>query len=337
MRCYPPVARLLQAQLSQAGVFAVFFAVVITLYARCMKALDKPEVSVVMSVFNGIRGLSATLDSVLTQRDVALEFIVVDDGSNDGSAGLLDDYAAADPRMRIIHQDNRGLTQALIRACAVARGEFIARQDAGGDLCLPGRLAKQARLFRGDERIVLVSCATRFVGPQGEFLFINRQAAQWGGPSSHPSVMFRRSAYRRVGGYRPEFYFAQDRDLWLRLQEVGRFSMLDEVLCEVRLQPDDISGRYRREQSALLALLLKSQALRATTGDETAVLQRVAAIRPRANGPAWLARARRAQGCYFIGSCLQARGDARARDYFEQAIKACPVHLKAWLKWLAAK
>ena len=84
-----------------------------------------PEVSVVMSVYNGARYLRAAVDSVLNQQDVSFEFIIIDDGSTDDSATILDEYASLNPRVRVIHQANGGLTRALIRGCDEARGEFI--------------------------------------------------------------------------------------------------------------------------------------------------------------------------------------------------------------------
>ena len=65
------------------------------------------------------------------KKGVELEFIVVNDGSTDKTGEILDDYARRDHRVRVIHQENTGLTRALIRGCDAARGEFIARQDAG--------------------------------------------------------------------------------------------------------------------------------------------------------------------------------------------------------------
>src|SRR5215472_5045758 len=98
-----------------------------------------PEVSVVMSVYNNAPDLARTLDSILSQEGVDFEFIVVNDGSSDQSGQILNKYAQRDSRLRIIHQENAGLTRALIRGCDVARGEYIARQDAG-DFSLPDRL-----------------------------------------------------------------------------------------------------------------------------------------------------------------------------------------------------
>ena len=83
-----------------------------------------PEVSVVMSVYNGASHLRASIDSILQQDGVDFEFIIVDDGSTDESPSILDDYAARDARIRLIHQENQGLTKALIRGCAEARGKF---------------------------------------------------------------------------------------------------------------------------------------------------------------------------------------------------------------------
>ena len=107
----------------------------------------KCEVSVVMSVYNGALNLTPSMNSILSQEGVSLEFIVVNDGSTDNTGEILDDFARRDPRVRIIHQENSGLTRALINGCGVATGEFIARQDAG-DLSLPGRLARQLDVLR---------------------------------------------------------------------------------------------------------------------------------------------------------------------------------------------
>ena len=92
--------------------------------------MSTPEVSVLMSVYNGARYLRAAIESVLSQQGVDFELLAVNDGSTDKSGSILDEYAARDPSVRVIHQENLGLTRALIRGCNEARGRFIARQDA---------------------------------------------------------------------------------------------------------------------------------------------------------------------------------------------------------------
>src|SRR5262245_14778340 len=97
-----------------------------------------PEVSVVMSVFNGEQYLHESINCILNQQGVDFELVIIDDGSIDSTPRILADYARQDARIRLLTQQNMGLTAALIRGCAAARGEFIARQDVD-DLSLSNR------------------------------------------------------------------------------------------------------------------------------------------------------------------------------------------------------
>ena len=107
---------------------------------------EKVVVSVVMSVYNGAKYLRESVESVLSQEGVAFEFIIVNDGSTDDSGIILAEYAARDDRIRIIEQENTGLTRALIRGCDEAQGKYIARQDAD-DISMPNRLLQLQNLI----------------------------------------------------------------------------------------------------------------------------------------------------------------------------------------------
>ena len=306
---------------------------------------DNPDVSVVMSVYNGASHLHKTIDSVLAQENVSLEFVIVNDGSTDESHTILEEYARRDTRVRIIHQENQGLTAALIRGCAAARGAYIARQDAG-DLSLPGRMAKQLSFLEETPGAAFASCGTRYVGPRGEHLYdVNQDTAEATtnlltlnpdkirGPSSHPSTLFSRSLYELVGGYRPAFYFAQDIDLWIRLAEHGRHVVIPEVLYEASVTVESISGRHRKEQVELTKMILEAARLRRNAISEEQILKHAQRIRPigrQANG-----RLVRARSFYFIGSCLRRRNNPRAAYYFRQALKSYPLHLKSAVQLLA--
>ncbi|MBK8742598.1 MAG: glycosyltransferase family 2 protein [Betaproteobacteria bacterium] len=227
----------------------------------------------VMGVYNGADSLGATLDSILSQEGCDIEFIVVNDGSTDDTGPILDEWAARDARLRVIHQANAGLTRSLISGCAVAQSEFIARQDAG-DVSLPGRLAGQWKCLRQRADVVLVACATQFIGPADELLY---EVVRSGhdleqglsaldvrsikGPPHHGGTMFRKSAYARAGGYRPAFVVAQDIDLWLRLVELGRCEGMEQPLYRARLEANSISGRRRAEQVRLAELAIQCEAL----------------------------------------------------------------------------
>jgi glycosyltransferase involved in cell wall biosynthesis len=179
------------------------------------------KLSVVMAVYNGRNELPATVHSVLSQLTNDQEFIVVDDGSTDGSGEWLEEHALNAPHLKVLRQENTGLTRALIAGCAAATGEYIARQDCG-DVSLPGRFAEQLEYLDEHTNVVLTSCGTRFVSPLGEPLYdvvragkdLGKGLARLGidqleGPSHHGSTMFRRSRYRAVGGYRTPFVVAQ--------------------------------------------------------------------------------------------------------------------------------
>lgn len=306
--------------------------------------MKTPSVSVVIGVYNGATHLEETLTSILVDQGCDLEIVAVDDGSTDCTGDILRARAATDSRLRIISQPNAGLTQALIRGCAEARGEFIARQDVG-DVSRPGRLAAQTALLRQQPGLAFVDCGHVLMGPAGEPLVKPQVPPHNGrrGPSTpgsgdvpapcHGTVMFRKSAYSRAGGYRGEFYFAQDVDLWSRLIEQGEFGSVPDLLYDIRFDLDSITARHRREQQALRALAAQARALRQSGGSDADVLCQAATIRPvrtRNLRPA----AHRAAAAYFVGSCLVQQRDLRARNYLLQALRANPLHLKSWFKLL---
>ena len=280
------------------------------------------RLSVVMSVYNGAATLTETLDSIFAQTESDFELIVIDDGSTDATPQLL--AACRDARLRVITQPNAGLTRALIRGCAEARAEFIARHDCG-DRSHPTRFAQQLAAFEGD--VVLVSCATVTLGPGGERLYVARgdgdtvRASLRSAPlesiqglSHHGSAMFRRDAYVKAGGYRPQFYFAQDLDLWIRLAALGDIRFLAEELYEARLTLGAISWTHRDEQIALTRLML---AMRDDPSQTDALLARAAEIRPTPRTKNVEARA-----LYFVASCLRRQRDPRWRRYAVRALGA---------------
>src|SRR5690606_14681833 len=111
-------------------------------------------------------------DSVLSQSLPELEFIIVNDGSNDMSVNdILLDYQSRDSRIRILSRANTGLTLALREGCTLARGRYIARID-NGDQMMHQRLAMQAELLNQYPDCHLVTSRVEFCGPGWEPLWI---------------------------------------------------------------------------------------------------------------------------------------------------------------------
>ena len=292
-----------------------------------MAPADTPTVSVVLSVRDDEQFLAECLDSVLAQTDVSFEVIAIDDGSTDGSAVLLDAYAGRDTRLRVVHQPNAGLTRALIRGCAMARGRFVARQDAD-DIAFPGRLARLAAELDAHPEVVLVASEAVMFGPRGELL------SSWvaaGRPdrdtSCHGTWMFRRGAYEQVGGYRPHFHVAQDVDLRLRFETRGEVRVLPDVLYAFRIREGSISATSPI-QKRLSRLADEAAARRACGLDDTDLLTEAARLSAERGARA---RTEPGTGDYFTGRCLVALGDRRAVTYLWRACRREPTRVGRWL------
>jgi glycosyltransferase involved in cell wall biosynthesis len=298
--------------------------------------------SVVMAVYNGAAQVDATMRSIDAQTFRDYELIVVDDGSTDGTGEKLREWASRDARIRVLAQENHGLTRSLIRGCAEAAAPLIARHDCG-DTSAPDRFARQVQLLERERDVVLVSCTTRVVGPEGEHLYesrgdgeeIRRSLLHDGGRAlhgipHHGSAVFRRDAYLAAGGYRAEFRFAQDLDLWVRLAARGRIAVLPEALYEARFEPGAISASRRPQQVALTHVIARLR----DGGDPGALLAEASRI--SAAGGARTPR-HQAAALYFLASCLRRNGDPRYRDYARAALRRHPLHLRSWLLLLRAR
>ena len=207
-----------------------------------------PRVSVVMSVYNGERFLRQAVDSILAQTFTDFEFVVVDDGSTDGTAEILKGYT--DPRLRMIRQENIGLIGSLNRAVDIASGEYIARMDAD-DISLPRRLEQQLEWLESKPGIAVLGTQAAEIDEAGDTLrrhyypvgsdAIAKALLRGATALCHGTVMFRRACFEKVGGYRRPFEHAEDYDLWLRMIESYDIENLPRVLYLKRLTLDSVS------------------------------------------------------------------------------------------------
>lgn len=302
-----------------------------------------PDVSVLMGVFNAGPTLERTLDSILSQEGVELEFIVVDDGSTDGSGDILDRRAAQDGRLVVLHQPNAGLTAALQRGSELVRGRYIARQDAGGDRSLPGRLTAQMRALEAHEGAVFVTCGHRYMTRDDVFLCDEVRGAEEiaAGLSTlrfpgvrgimHANAMFETTAFRSVGGYRREFAVAQDIDLWLRLHEKGACAASPEILYECRFEPGGISSRRYAKQMAFAELAVRCAIARRQGQPEPPLTLDGNVGEATDRSPAQQA----AEYHHFVASCLRGRDPRGARRHYLEAWRAQPTRLKSLLGAMA--
>jgi glycosyltransferase involved in cell wall biosynthesis len=302
-----------------------------------------PEISVVMGVYNGKEGLRLTLHSVLSQTFEDFEFIVVDDGSTDCTPRVLEECASEDSRIVIVRQANKGLTNALIRGCSLACGDFIARQDAG-DVSMPDRLSLQKQLLDSNPGAVMVASGAIFSAPEGEELFettmpgiqLDKGIRQLSishikGPPHHGGTMFRRDAYLACGGYRPQFRVAQDIDLWLRLSERGICLGNPEVLYRASVEPGSISITRADEQLHFGTLAIRSALQRRNGQEESSLLDQ--SLPDSVNRPR-ITSHREADYYYFVASTLAKKNPVAARKYLAKTLELNRWHIKARIRSL---
>jgi len=196
-----------------------------------------------MPVYNAQRYVAEAVESILNQTFSDFEFIIIDDGSTDGSLAILQKYAEQDERIRLVSRPNTGIVGALNEGIDMARGEYIARMDAD-DVSIPSRLELQLGYMRENPQCVAVGGLMLMVDPSGAPLMIwdiartheeidRLHLSGQGGAMPHPASMLRRNALLSVGGYR-EGVHAEDLDLFLRLAEIGELTNLPSVVLRYR-------------------------------------------------------------------------------------------------------
>lgn len=224
-------------------------------------------VTVLMPVYNGAVHLREAVGSILGQTFTDFEFLIIDDGSTDGSGEILEDYARRDSRIQLVRRENRGLVATLNEGLNLARAPLVARMDAD-DVSLPQRLRLQVDYMRATPDVAAVGCAIRLIDPEGAPLSDVRYPTD---PEqvalrmrdvcslAHPAVVMRREFVAKAGGYRAVCRHAEDLDLWLRLLEHGaRLANFDEVLLLYRQHGGSVTSRHALNQALAATAILEA-------------------------------------------------------------------------------
>lgn len=218
-----------------------------------------PSISIVMPVFNAERYLSQALESLLGQTYGDFELIVIDDGSTDTGGKVIEKYRALDARIVVRRQENLGVTEALNRGLAMARGEYLARMDAD-DIALPNRFARQIEFMRDHPQVGLLATRCRLLHSDGTLsdqrdLATSDLEIRWASlfqnPLAHPTVMMRRRILEQHDlRYSFDWPAIEDYDLWTRLLPLTQAATLDEPLLLYRVHPESVCSRRRELQLA---------------------------------------------------------------------------------------
>ena len=213
-----------------------------------------PLVSIVTPTYNQAMYLSETIRSVLAQDYKNIEYFVIDDGSTDGTAGVIQRYA---DRMRCETQTNMGQALTLNKGWNQASGKYLGYLSSD-DVLYPDAISKLVGILEADDSIVCVFPDADLIDEQSRVVKKNvcrsfdlaelvvRQECYIG-----PGAILRRSAFNSVGGWKPALKLAPDREFWMRLAGCGKFRFCNEVLAGYRIHPHSISYKDVSEVTAL--------------------------------------------------------------------------------------
>jgi glycosyltransferase involved in cell wall biosynthesis len=214
---------------------------------------NRPQISVLMSVFNGESFLRESIDSILQQSFTDFEFIIINDYSTDSTLSILTSYS--DYRIKIVNNDfNIGLTKSLNKGLKLALGKYIARIDAD-DIAYKNRLENQFNFLEKNKEIAILG--TQAI-TNGRFFYyktklpIEDYLIKWNlfffNPIVHPSVMYRTDIIKSFGGYNEEKLVGQDYDLWTRLFFHAKFANLTEPYIFLRRHKNNITVKNSDKQ-----------------------------------------------------------------------------------------
>jgi glycosyltransferase involved in cell wall biosynthesis len=229
-------------------------------------------VSVIVPMFNRRALIEATLRSALVQEWPQLEVIVVDDGSTDGSADVVE--RTFGKRVRLLRLGtNRGRSAARNAGCEIARGDLIAFLDSD-DLWDPTKTARQVACF-DDPRVSLAHCYVRQIDAAGvvchaesaeilrAFHTAEARGYDYAGLTRTwcrlytPAVIVRREALQRSGGFDPTLAMFEDWDLFWRIAQTGRVATLPEVLASVRVHEGNAAPTWAARSEPWLRVMHK--------------------------------------------------------------------------------
>ncbi len=211
-------------------------------------------VSVLLPVFNGAKTLRRAIDSIFKQTYEKFELIVINDGSTDSTPRILAEYR--DPRLKVLHQENRGIVESLNLGIRESQGEYIARMDAD-DESLPERFTKQVEFLDQNPDVGVVGTAVKMVYPEQQHTVkIRRMPLDTKAirknivrvcPFQHRTVMVRRDVFNKVGVYDNQKDWSKKRlvvadyDLWARVLAAGyEMANLPDVFSIIYKEPNSI-------------------------------------------------------------------------------------------------
>ncbi|MGF1902958.1 glycosyltransferase family 2 protein [Aliivibrio sifiae] len=230
-----------------------------------MNEIEKPQITVLMSVYNGQEFLAEAIESVLGQTFSNFEFIIINDGSTDQTLGIINKYACIDNRIVLVSRENKGLIASLNEGIELANAKYIARMDAD-DICLPERFQIQFDFMEANPEIGVCGSWAKVFGEGMNKILRHPATMNQLKPKllfsvcfAHPTVIIRREILLDNNlRYSAKAEGCEDYELWTRLINHTQFSNVQQVLLKYRYVATSISRTADSEKSNKRYVQLKS-------------------------------------------------------------------------------
>ena len=214
--------------------------------------MGMPTISVIMPVFNGEKFLSKAIESILNQTFSDFELIIINDGSTDNTENIIEKYKTMDKRIIVKNQKNKGLTKSLNIAISIAKGEYIARQDAD-DISLLNRFEKQIFWLINKKYEMVFSRAyynsKERITPRFSYFLPKYLLLNFFNPFIHGSMLVKKNTLLNIGGYDENFIYSQDYKLYCDLLENNmKYKYIIEPLYILNTHDNSISKQRMNEQ-----------------------------------------------------------------------------------------
>ncbi|KKS02247.1 MAG: Glycosyltransferase, group 2 family [candidate division WWE3 bacterium GW2011_GWF2_41_45] len=214
---------------------------------------NKPNVSVVMGVYNGEKYLHEAIESVLNQTYRNFEFIIVNDGSTDNTEKIILRYKNKDDRIKYLKNKlNVGQSKTWNLAIDKSRGKYIARMDAD-DICLSNRFEEQIKFLNNNPNIDVLG-TQYFIINANEIKSIKSSLVprdlRDAKPSvHHPTCILKKELFVKFGKYNSKFDGAEDLELWYRFYSNGvNFYNINKYLFKYRIHGNNVSVKKIKRQ-----------------------------------------------------------------------------------------
>lgn len=289
-----------------------------------------PLLSVLMPVYNVEHYVAEAIESILLQTFDDFEFIIIDDGSTDGSKTVISEYANKDQRIRFFSRQNKGIVKTRNELLQIAKGKYFAIMD-GDDICYPNRLEDQFNFLVNNEAYLIVGCRDLLIDPEGnpirlindrlEHDEIDQANLKKGEFLTLNAYMSITKVVKDAGAYRENIAYAEDRDLFLRLAELGKVKVLPNALYKYRQHQNSVCVKRRVEINKSVTQVIKDAHNRRKLALDPVIQENH--LSEQDLGP----------NDYFTSWAwwaLEAKNYKTARKYALKLLLASPFSLKSW-------